>query len=35
MTKEMAILLFMALGCMLTALLLVVQWIFDDKEDKE
>lgn len=35
MTKEEAVLLFMALGCMITALLLVLQWIFDDKEDKK
>ena len=35
MTKEMVFLLFIVAGCLLTALLLAVQWIMDDKEDKD
>ena len=36
MTKEMFFLLFIAGACILTALLLGIQWIMDnDKEDKE
>jgi len=33
MTKEMVVLLFIVTGCILTALLLAVQWIMDDDEE--
>ena len=35
MTKEMFFLLFIAGACILTALLLAIQWFMDDKEDKK
>lgn len=34
MTKEMVFLLFIVGACILTALLLALQWVFD-KEDKD
>lgn len=35
MTKEMVFLLFIVGACILTALLLAVQWFMDDREDKK